>query len=143
MTLIKKKKYTQRYLIDSKKCLSQFKTKLFWFFAICFLLFGFFWYYVSAFCAVYQKSQTSWFECSVISFVFCLVIQSFYSFVILTLRLIGLKCHCSCIYTISKYLIWILCVILWYIMLILYLYYYMKLYFICVIKWTCKKYIFI
>ena len=105
MTLIKKKKYTQRYLIDSKKCLSQFKTKLFWFFAICFLLFGFFWYYVSAFCAVYQKSQTSWFECSVISFVFCLVIQSFYSFVILTLRLIGLKCHCSCIYTISKYLI--------------------------------------
>lgn len=105
MTLIKTKQYTPDYLPESRKVLSSFKKKLFWFYFITIILFGFFWYYVSAFCAVYQASQKSWLESSIISFVFCIILETFYSVIIFLLRMIGLKCHISCVYTLSKYLL--------------------------------------
>lgn len=105
MTLIKTKQYTAKYLPESRKLLSSYKKKLFWFYFVSIILFGFFWYYVSAFCAVYQATQKSWLESSIISFVFSIILETFYSVIIFLLRMIGLKCHISCIYTFSKYLL--------------------------------------
>lgn len=103
--LIKAKKFTKDYLSERKQPIKQYKRKLLTFYIVSVILFGFFWYYVSAFCAVHQQSQKPWLESSIISFIFCIIFQTFYSFLILLLRTIGLKCHISCFYSLSKYLL--------------------------------------
>ena len=64
-----------------------------------------FWYYISAFCSVYQKTQVPWLEGCAITFAFCVILQVFYSMLITFVRYIGLKCKISCFYTLSTYLI--------------------------------------
>ena len=64
-----------------------------------------FWYYVSALCAVYQKTQMPWLEGSLVTFVFCLMLQALSAVLITSLRYLGLKCKLSCFYTISKYML--------------------------------------
>lgn len=102
-TVINKEKNNIKYLKRAKEILKSMKIKLFVFFTLNLILLLAFWYYLSAFCAVYQKTQVPWIEGSIITFVFCMLFYSFlYSFVAIS-RYIGMKCHISCFYTLSTY----------------------------------------
>ena len=102
-TLMKKEKDEKTFLAESKKIIKSMKGKLFTFFIVTIILMSFFWYYVSAFCAVYQKTQTAWIEGTIITFIFSIVLYSFLYLLVAMMRFIGLKCHVSCFYTLSGY----------------------------------------
>ena len=87
--------------------LSKMKRKLVTFFVISFILFLFFWYFISAFCAVYQNTQKIFLRDSMISFSTSLIDPFFiYGFTTL-LRCISISklckknCCCGCLFKIS------------------------------------------
>ena len=106
-TLMKKEKDMDEktFLFESKKILKSMRMKLFTFFIVSMVLMAFFWYYVSAFCAVYRKTQLAWIEGTIVTFLFCIVLYSFLYLLVTIARYIGLRCHISCFYTLSGYFI--------------------------------------
>ena len=105
ITVIDKEKDHMQFLKKTKDIVKSLKIKIIIFFIIDIVLMCAFWYYVSAFCAVYQKTQMPWLEGSLVTFVFCLMLQALYAVLITSLRYLGLKCKLSCFYTISKYML--------------------------------------
>ena len=87
--------------------IDKIKRKLLAFFIITFLLFLFYWYFISAFCAVYQNTQKIFLRDSFISFATSLVDPFIIYGITTILRIISLsKCcnkkwGCGCIYKIS------------------------------------------
>ena len=104
-TLMNKETDYKKFLIESKKIIKSMREKLIAFFIITVVLMGFFWYYVSTFCAVYQKTQIAWIEGSIITLFFCLILYSLLYFIVTVMRYIGLRCHVSFLYTLSGYFI--------------------------------------
>ena len=83
------------------------KRKIVAFFSVTFLLFLFYWYFISAFCAVYQNTQSIFIRDSLISFLYSLIEPFFiYGFTTI-LRYISLTvcckriCCASCLYKLS------------------------------------------
>ena len=87
--------------------LDKIKRKLTSFFIITFLLFLFYWYFISAFCAVYQNTQKIFLRDSLISFSTSLIDPFIIYGITTILRKISLsiccrkKCGCGCIYKLS------------------------------------------
>ena len=86
------------------KILRCVKIKLFFFFLICFLFLGFYWYLVSAFCAVYQNTQIIFLK----DFIFSFLSGLLYSFILYLLptflRIVALrqsKRGLKCLYILS------------------------------------------
>ena len=104
LKIIKEKDDKKEFLMALGIELAKFKRKIICYFIIVFILSIFFSYYVSAFCAVYQNSQTFWLigcleSCAldfVTPFIICLILS--------TLRYIGLKRRSKCAYNVAKYL---------------------------------------
>ena len=102
--IIKEREDKKEYLEAIEKELNKLKIKLVWYYIIVFILGIFFVYYVSAFCAVYQNSQTFWligcFESMALDFItpflICLILS--------VLRYIGIKSRSSCAYKTAKIL---------------------------------------
>ena len=78
------------------------KCKLIIYFIVIFILMIFFWYFVTAFCAVYPKYQTLWLIDSLKSLCLSMVFPFFFAMVIVLFRYIGLKKKKSCCYCFSK-----------------------------------------
>ena len=91
-------------VIDILDCM---KRKLITFFCFTFILFLFFWYFISAFCAVYQNTQKIFLRDSMISFATSLIDPFFiYGFTSLLrrvslTRLCRRNCCCGCVFKIS------------------------------------------
>ena len=90
--------------IDIIKILRCMKTKLFFFFLFTFIFFGFYWYIISAFCAVYENTQIAFLKDALFSFLLSLL----YPFVLYlfpsSLRIISLRQSVKglkCIYKLS------------------------------------------
>jgi hypothetical protein len=87
--------------------LSKVKRKLVWFFVITFILFLFFWYFISAFCAVYQNTQIIFLRDSMISFATSMIDPFFIYGLTSLLRCISLtrlckkNCCCRCVFKLS------------------------------------------
>ena len=87
--------------------LSKIKKKLVSFFCVTFILFLFFWYFISAFCAVYQNTQIIYLRDSMISFAISLIDPFFIYGLTCLLRWISLltlckkKCCCRIVFKIS------------------------------------------
>jgi len=87
--------------------LSKIRKKLVSFYCVTFILFLFFWYFISAFCAVYQNTQKIFLRDSMISFAVSLIDPFFIYGLTSLLRCISLtklcrkKCCGGCIYKIS------------------------------------------
>ena len=102
--IIKEREDKKEYLEAIEKELNKLKIKIVWYYIIVFILGIFFVYYVSAFCAVYQNSQTFWligcFESMALDFItpflICLILS--------VLRYIGIKSRSSCAYKTAKIL---------------------------------------
>ena len=104
-TAIDTEKEPAPFIKKTKEIISSLRCKMISFFIINLILMCAFWYYISAFCSVYQKTQVPWLEGCAITFAFCVILQVFYSMLITFVRYIGLKCKISCFYTLSTYLI--------------------------------------
>ena len=83
------------------KILKCIQIKLICFFIFTFIILGFYWYLVSAFCAVYQNTQIIFLKDSLFSFLLGLL----YPFVLYlfpaALRILSFKCGISFLYTLS------------------------------------------
>ena len=101
--ILAKRKNKKEYIKDFTKVLKYLKIKLIIFFCLVIFLGLGFWYYVSAFCAVYQNSQYYWlYGCLESTFLdFC---TSFLiCFILACLRYITLKKQLKCLYELSKF----------------------------------------
>ena len=94
----------KKVITDILKCI---KRKLVAFFIFTFLLFLFYWYFVSSFCAVYQNTQMIFLKDTIISFITS-SIETFFLYGFTTfLRVISLSSYCKkqyfsgCLYKIS------------------------------------------
>ena len=100
--IIKEREDKNEYLKAIEKELQKLKKKIIFYFIIIFILGIFFVYYVSAFCSVYQNSQTFWLygclESSVLDFItpflICLILSIF--------RYTGLKQKNKCLYNFAN-----------------------------------------
>ena len=105
MTVIEEEKDHENFLKRTRKVMRCLKIRLVIFVVLDVILMLVFWYYVSAFGAVYQKSQIPLLIGMVITVVFVLIFQIIYALIVTLMRYIGLKCKCLCLYTLSTYLI--------------------------------------
>ena len=104
LNIIKEKDDKKEFLIALGIELSKFKRKIIWYFIIVFILGIFFCYYVSAFCAVYQHSQSFWLIGCLESCALDFVTPFFICLILSTLRYLGLKRRNKCAYNTAKYL---------------------------------------
>jgi hypothetical protein len=95
--LIKQKEKT----ISFEKC---FKIKVIVFFITIFLLLIFFWYYLSAFCAVYKNTQKHLFKDTAMSFVMSMIYPFIICFFASVFRYFSLKRNSKCLYIISRFI---------------------------------------
>ena len=102
---IETQKDPNKFISVTKQIIKNLKCKMIGFFITNIIIMGMFLYYISAFCAVYQKTQVPWLEGCLISFIFCVLFQMIYALFITAIRYFGLKCKISCFYTLSTYLI--------------------------------------
>ena len=91
-------------ILDILECI---KRKIVAFFSVTFILFLFYWYFISAFCAVYQNTQSIFIRDSLISFLYSLI-EPFFIYAFTTiLRYISLTvcckriCCAGCLYKLS------------------------------------------
>ena len=87
------KKYTSvnKAVNRIKKLMRRIKIKFFLFYLISFILLSFFWYFISAFCAVYKNTQTILFKDSLISFIISLIYPFPLYLIPASLRVISLR----------------------------------------------------
>ena len=111
--------YTDRYIYEIKifykneknndrifKILRYIRIKLITFFIISFIILLFYWYFVSAFCAVYPNTQKIYLlDCTISFLIFCAIPFVVYA-IITILRIIAIqdrdKKRCKCLYKISR-----------------------------------------
>ena len=77
---------------------------------VCYIVFEFaillfFFYYVTGFCIVYQKTQIDWLLDSITSVLLSILMKLFYSFFIAILYIISLKRKSKILYKIAIFLI--------------------------------------
>ena len=104
LNIIKEREDKKEYLLAIEKELKKFRNKIIFYFIIIFILGLFFSYYVAAFCAVYQNSQSFWLigcleSCAldfITPFLICIILS--------TLRYCGLNKRNKCVYNLAKYL---------------------------------------
>ena len=70
---IKNEKNNENIYIITKIIIRKIKIKFVLFFILSFIFLGFFWYYISCFCAIYKKSQIHLFKDTIISFALSLL----------------------------------------------------------------------
>ena len=102
--LKKKKKKNAIYYRQCNSLISMCICKIRVFIGVTFFSLIFFWYYITAFCAVYQNSQINWIKDTLNSFWISLLTPLALCFISLLLRNISLKKQKKILYNISKIL---------------------------------------
>ena len=95
-------KITKMFIINIMNCI---KMKIFYFFLFTTLMFGFYWYLIACFCAVYENTQKAFLKDSILSFVLGLIIPFVTYLIPSILRIIALKANKSkleCIFKLSN-----------------------------------------
>ena len=90
---------------DLNKVLRCIRIKLAFYFTLIFIFSIFFWYYVTAFCAVYQNSQVGWLIGAVISIALGLITPVAMSLFVFIFRVIGIEKKSRCSYKVSNFLL--------------------------------------
>ena len=91
---LKEKKQNKdiKYSSNVDKTLKFLKLKFIIYFAFCFLLSIFYWYFVASFCAVYENTQIIFIEDSLTGFTLSLIYPLFQNILFAIFRIIPLKC---------------------------------------------------
>ena len=104
--LVKNKKYTvsderkKEILNEIEKILKKYKIKIIILIVIEFLLMLFFWYYVTAFCHVYNSTQYSWLFDSFLSILSRTVIDFLFPLGLAKLYRLAVESNIKCLYRI-------------------------------------------
>ena len=106
--IIKEEKERETIRNKSRKVLRTLKKKLIAFFIINSILVLFFWYYVSAFCAVYHDTQISWLTGGITSFGISLLVPFFICLLFSSIRVLALKYQNKTLYSILAFLNYII-----------------------------------
>ncbi len=91
INLLKNIKNEKKYKKFVKKTIFCLKIKLFFFFGISFVLFLFFLYFNTVFCAVYPHNQMYWFYAGLQSIIISLVLPFIFCFIVSIMRYISIK----------------------------------------------------
>ena len=89
------------YIIEIRTAIKKTKRKYFIMLLILLLLLIFCWYYISAFCIVYNYSQIAWLEGSVITLVFNNVLSFVFLLISCVLRYLSHKTKCMLLFKLS------------------------------------------
>ena len=98
-------KERELFLLEVKKIMSCYKKKIIIFLLIDFFGMLLFWYFCTAFCAMYLKAVKAWFYAFIFTAIFATIIQLLYSIIITSFRYIGKFFGIKCIYKISQFLL--------------------------------------
>ena len=85
-------------ILEVKKINKKFKIKVTIFYIIEFILMIFFWYYVTVFCYVYNKTQLSWLIDSLVTIVFKIIIDLLFNLLFALLYRASIKFSSNCLY---------------------------------------------
>jgi hypothetical protein len=102
---IKNFKFKQKYLRQINYLISNYQIKLNIYIIISNISMIFFWYYVCAFCGVYQNSQFNWVKDIFMSFIIGLIYPLILCLIATSMRYIGLKKRIKILIYISKLLL--------------------------------------
>jgi hypothetical protein len=102
---IKNFKFKEKYLRQINYLLSSYQIKLNIYIIISNVSMIFFWYYVCAFCGVYQNSQMNWLKNIFVSFLIGLIYPVILNLIATSMRFIGLKKRIKILFYISKLLL--------------------------------------
>ena len=102
--IIKERKNKKDYIEKTDNELTKLRKKLTIYYIIIFILGISFYYYVSAFCAVYINSQKFWLYGCLESLALDLSTPFLICLVITSLRYLGLKKHTKCLYKVAGFL---------------------------------------
>ena len=98
LKIIKERKNKKEYLELMEIELNKLRKKLIIYYIMVLILGLLFFYYISAFCAVYSNSQKFWFYGCLESLALDLSTPFLFSLILSTLRYLGLKKHTKCLY---------------------------------------------
>ena len=98
-------KNKDQFLLKIKNIISCYKKKIIIFIIIDLIGMFTFWYFCSSFYSMYLKTSNAWFYSLIFSFLFIIIIQSVYSFIVCCLRFIGILCGVNLLYKLSQILI--------------------------------------
>ena len=107
-TLIQNEKNKVEFNIMSRTILRKLRHKLIIYFIINFMIILFFWYYATAFCAVYSQTQMAWLKDGLTSFGISLGIPFLICLVFATMRTLSLKYSIKCMFKVLKFLNYII-----------------------------------
>ena len=82
--------------------LNKIKRRIVIFFILMFLLSLFYWYFISAFCAVYKNTQIAFIIDCAISFIVYLIDPFFVYGLLVLIRIIGIKCKMENIFNLGR-----------------------------------------
>ena len=102
--VIKEKYNDKNYKIMINIKLKKLRNKLIIYFIIVYLLGIFFWYYVTAFCAVYRNSQKYWFYGCLESFAMDSSVSIISCMILSLLRYISIKKKIECLYKTANFI---------------------------------------
>ena len=94
--------------IMARTILRKLRHKLIIYFIINFMIILFFWYYATAFCAVYSQTQMAWLKDGLTSFGISLGIPFLICLVFATMRTLSLKYSIKCMFKVLKFLNYII-----------------------------------
>ena len=97
-------KNMNQYEIEIKKLIKILKIKIIVFTFLGFILLGFFWYYIAAFCAVYHNTQISFIKSVSMNFAWSMLDPFYLCIFSPIFRIIAVKKHVKCCYWISNIL---------------------------------------
>jgi len=98
------KKKRKKTLVEIYQINKKLKVKIFFFILIEFSIMIFFYYFVTAFCEVYKKTQVSWIIDSIISYLLAFPIQFLTSFIIAALYKLSIENQIKWLYNLSMFL---------------------------------------
>ena len=98
------KKKRKKILVEIYEINKKLRIKIFIFILIEFSIMLFFYYFVTAFCEVYKKTQVSWIIDSIISYLLSFPIQFLTSFIIAVLYKLSIENQLKWLYSLSMFL---------------------------------------
>ena len=87
---------------DKRRIMRKINNSMKSYFILVFILSLLFWYYVTAFCAVYRQSQINWVYGALTSFVISLFIPFILAFINVGLRKISFSCRNEVLYHLAR-----------------------------------------
>ena len=98
-------KNKEQFLLKIKNIMSCYKKKIIIFIIIDLIGMFIFWYFCSAFYSMYIKTSNVCFYSLIFSLIFIIILQFVYSFIVCSLRFIGLSCGMNLLYKLSQILL--------------------------------------